>query len=623
MRKNKTLVIMGIFFLICPLVVFSAEYIDIVNEGVILLKQGLAEEAINTFEKARKMKSDSSEIYYYLGEAYYLAGKRTEALENYKKAVELQDSNPDYHYSIALLYLSEGKTDEAIKSLNRVIEIAPVSITGRYAGRLKKELDTDAGNKEMVEKWIRLEEELKKKMELEKAKTVGTVEGVPPEFAGMMPGEEGEQKEKEKIERIPVEKVIKRVKFGTDTVRENSSASLMGYEQTELIKVSKDMIELIQNSKSAVKKNLINAVGKVATPEATDALLEIIQDKDELFDIKIVALSSVKKVKTEKVSETLTNTLKTMVEKREKERAEAKKNIQEITTKIENLEANRIKLTMDINQEELKKNEIQQKLQFSELPPDFAMMPQGQTAPDAPKPLTVKEIQKLRADIQKIDDSIKKKREESVKAEMELSKLLQQKGKYEALLLEREKKITDVTISGTETAVAPPPGPEFGVPPGMEPYGPEFGMAMPVRYEETDEDKNEVVFALQLIRAIGEMKDKKGLTSIRKGWDEYGIEDQKIYYLLALARLGDFNSIDTLVARLKKDYPQQQTQQWEEISLRKGIIEVMGEYIAQKPDNQLIGLIEFLSEESEHSEIRGAASSVLISTAKPKPPEKK
>jgi len=475
----------------------------------------------------------------------------------------------------------------------------------------------------MVEKWIRLEEELKKKMELEKAKTVGTVEGVPPEFAGMMPGEEGEQKEKEKIERIPVEKVIKRVKFGTDTVRENSSASLMGYEQTELIKVSKDMIELIQNSKSAVKKNLINAVGKVATPEATDALLEIIQDKDELFDIKIVALSSVKKVKTEKVSETLTNTLKTMVEKREKERAEAKKNIQEITTKIENLEANRIKLTMDINQEELKKNEIQQKLQFSELPPDFAMMPQGQTAPDAPKPLTVKEIQKLRADIQKIDDSIKKKREESVKAEMELSKLLQQKGKYEALLLEREKKITDVTISGTETAVAPPPGPEFGVPPGMEPYGPEFGMAMPVRYEETDEDKNEVVFALQLIRAIGEMKDKKGLTSIRKGWDEYGIEDQKIYYLLALARLGDFNSIDTLVARLKKDYPQQQTQQWEEISLRKGIIEVMGEYIAQKPDNQLIGLIEFLSEESEHSEIRGAASSVLISTAKPKPPEKK
>ncbi|MDD3726260.1 MAG: tetratricopeptide repeat protein, partial [Candidatus Ratteibacteria bacterium] len=116
---------------------FSADYIDLINEGLILLKQGKIEESIQTFEKAKNSQPSSPYPYYYLGEAYYSAGKRKEALDNYKKAIEIDGNNPDFHYSLAHLYLAEGNNEECIKSLDRVIEIAPSSITGKSAKKLK------------------------------------------------------------------------------------------------------------------------------------------------------------------------------------------------------------------------------------------------------------------------------------------------------------------------------------------------------------------------------------------------------------------------------------------------------------------------------------------------------
>ncbi len=606
MRKIKFFIVPGFLFLFSSLV-FPADYIETVNNGVILLKQGMSEDAIKVFESARSMQPSSSEVYYYLGEAYYSVGRRTEALDNYNKAVELKDTNPEYHYSIALLYLSEGKTEESLEKLNRVVEIAPVSITGKYAGKLRDAIKADIGNREMIQKWLRLEEERKKQLELERqaAQSVRTDGMQPPEFAGMIPGEE-EQKEEEK-EKLPVEQVIRRIKFGTDTVRQRSSASLRRYEQAELINVSGDIIELVKQIKEPiVRKNLMNALAKATTPEAVTALLNIIQDKEELFDIKIVALDSVKKVKTPEVSGVLRNTLKAMVEKRESDRAAAKKNIQEITAKVDSLEARKIKLNMDAGQEEQKRNEIQQKLQYSDIPPDYMM---GPPVAGAPKPLTEKEILKLRTDMQKMEASIKSKREEILKIEAESAELQKQKARYEALLRAQEKKITDITMpAGT---LPPVPSPELNMYQGME---------QQYMYEETPEDKNEVIFVLQAMRVLGENRDKESLPVIKKGWTEYGVENERIYYLLSLARLGDFSGMPNLVKRLQQDYPQ--TQPEEEIRLRVGIIETVGEYIVQKADAKIQGLIEFLSEEAAYPEIKGAASSVLASIAKP-PAEKK
>ncbi len=609
MKRNRWLIIPGFFVIICTMV-FPADYREVVNSGVILLKQGMPAEAVRIFENARSMQPSSSEAYYYLGEAYYSMGKRTEALENYNKAVELQGSNPDYYYSIALLNLSEGKTEDAIAKLNKVIEIVPVSITGKYALKLKETINADLGNKEMIQKWLRIEDERKKQLDLEQQKkqdTGKTPEGMPPEFAGMP----GEEQKKEEIAKIPIEQLMKRIRFGTATVRLKSSSVLRLYDQAELVKVTPDIIDLTQLIKEQppVRKNLINALGKAATPEAITTILDIIQDKDELYDMKIVSLDSLNKIKTQQVSGVLKNILKAMVDKREAERAAAKKNIDEITAKLDSLAARKIKLNMDIGLDGQKKAEIDQKLQFTDVPPEFQMMPPGTTAPGVQKPLTEKEITKLREDGRKIDESIKQKNEEIAKIDRDSTDLEKQKARYVALLQAKEKKITDITMPINVQPAGP--SPEEMMMPGME---------QQYTYQETDEDKNEVVFALQAMRVIGEIRDKEGLPVVKRGWNEYGIEKERIYYLLTLGRLGDFTGIKNLVNRLKEDYPQDIA---EEVRLRTGIIEVVGEYIAKRPDVQMQGLIEFLSEEGSYPEIRGAASSVLTAIAKPAPEKKK
>ncbi|MBN1445951.1 MAG: tetratricopeptide repeat protein [Candidatus Omnitrophica bacterium] len=609
--KNKLFIIVILF---AASSLFAADYADVVNKGLFFLKQGMAEEAIKSFESARDAQPSSSIAYYYLGEAYYIIGKRDEALDNYKKAVELEDSNPDYHYALAQLYIATNKTEQAMEELTKTIEIAPSSIKGRQAAKLRDEIRASLGSKEMTEKWARLEEEERKRKEEGKIEEIPPEEGLmPPGFEGMMPGMEGQIAEEE--EKIPVEQLIKRVKYGTVTFRQDASAKMLGYDTADLSKVAEDITGLVMNDKDAlVRKNMMTALGKTAMPEGVVTLLGIVKDKNERYEMRINALDSISSARTQEVSSVLKTVLDGMVEDRKAAREEAKKNIQEITTKAENLEAQKIKLNMEISEQEQKRFELQSKLDFSGMPMD--MLPPGATPPSMPgepSGLNVQEIKKLREDMRKIDDTLKSKREEMIKAELQLAELLQQKGRYEMLLASHEQRRTDIAMPGS--AAEPVRAPEFGGPPGAPPgWGQGPGMeGYPVYeqavYQETDEDKNEVIFALKLIRAIGEIRDKTGLSAVNKGWEEYGVENERLYYLLTLARLGDFSGIQTLIERLGQDYPQ--TMQSEEINLRKGIIGIAGEYLIQNPDNRLRELIEFLSEEDVHPEIRGAASSAL------------
>jgi len=609
--KNKLFVIVILF---SAFSLFAADYADIVNKGLLFLKQGMTEEAIKTFESARDAQPSSSIAYYYLGESYYVIGKRDEALENYKKAVELEDSNPDYHYALAQLYIATDKTEQAIEELTKTIEIAPSSIKGRQAVKLRDEIRASLGSKEMTEKWARLEEEERKKKEEGKAVEITVDEGaMPPGFEGMMPG-----MEKQAEVKIPVEQLIKRVKYGTLTMRQGASVKMLGYDQSDLLKVAPDITALAVNDKDAtVRKNMMTALGKTALPEGINTLLGIIKDKKELYDMRITALDGISTAKTQEISSALKAVLDGMVEDRKAAREEAKKNIEEITAKVDNLEAQKIKLNMEISEQEQKKFELQGKLDFSEMPHGFDGMPPGMARPQgAPSQLNVQEIKKLREEMRKIDDTLKNKREEVSKMECRRAELNQQKGRYESLLAMQEKKRTDITMPGaTEPAVQ---NPEFMVPPefmGLPGYAGapggfgEFPGYEQVSYVETDEEKNEVIFALKLMRAIGEMRDKTGLPVVNKGWEEYGIENERLYYLLTLARLGDFNGMENLIDRLGHDYPQ--PVQSEEINLRKGIIGIAGEYLLQNPDNRLRELIEFLSEEDVYPEIREAALSAL------------
>ncbi|MCX8082047.1 MAG: tetratricopeptide repeat protein [bacterium] len=612
----KKISIYIIFFSMC-LSLLYADYTDFIKEGILLLNQKRISESIKAFEKARDMKPSDPYAYFYLGEAYYAIGKKKEALDNYNKAVEIDNTNPDFYYSIANFYLSEGNYEEAIKSLDKVIEIAPASIKGKSARKLKEEIQRQLENREMLQKWAKMEEEIKKqkeeKKEEQKQEPFPGPPGaavLPPEFTGMIPGEATGVKE----EKLPVEQLVKRIKFGTATTRQNASTLLLAYEQSELLKVVPDIIEIIkQNNEPAIRKNLILALGKTETPDSIDTILKIIQDKNELYDIKITALDSISKIKSESVIVTLRNTLKSILDKRENERIEAQKNIKDITSKLETLEAQKIALNMQLTQEEQKRNEIMQKLQMSDLPSEFAVPP-GIPQPGGNKSLSIQEIQKIRNEMLKTETSINKKREDLAKTDQQIIELQQQKSRYEALLQAREQKRTDIVVTTSSTPVTAL-APRTGVPVG--PPGFETGMPTEIaRYEETPEDKNEVVFALKLIRTLGKMRDRQGLSIIKKGWEEFGVENEQIYYLLTLARLGDFTGIQTLISRLGQDYPNGEVELREEIDLRKGIIEILGEYITQKPDPQLQGLIEFLSEEGIYPDIKEMASSVLVSITK-------
>jgi len=128
--------------------------------------------------------------------------------------------------------------------------------------------------------------------------------------------------------------------------------------------------------------------------------------------------------------------------------------------------------------------------------------------------------------------------------------------------------------------------------------------------EKTTEEENEIIFAMKLMIALGEMGDKEALPVIKKAWKEFGVSNYRTYYALTLAQLGDYSRIRILLARLKQDYLQIQEKN-KEIKLRADIIKVLGQYLKTNPDEEIIGLISYLSEEAQYPEIRKVASNVL------------
>jgi len=122
---------------------------------------------------------------------------------------------------------------------------------------------------------------------------------------------------------------------------------------------------------------------------------------------------------------------------------------------------------------------------------------------------------------------------------------------------------------------------------------------------------------MKLMIALGEIGDKNALPVIKKAWKEFGVSNYKIYYALALAQLGDYSRIKLLLARLKQDYPQTQDKN-AEVKLRTDIIKVLGQYLKTNPDEEIVGLISYLSEEAQYPEIKKVASNVLATLPKRK-----
>ena len=579
----------GIRFLFFSLILtcsflFSNDDVGLLNKGILLLKQGQYEESLKVFQEVQKIDTNNAVTYYYIGEALYCMGKTEQAINNYKRAIEIQPSVPEYYFALAMVYLSINNNDHALENLNKTLEIAPNTITGKKAKKLKEEITSSIQGKEIVKKWIKSEEEEAARLKESEVKTQ-VAEGQTNEMGELVP--------KEVVKKEDIRKVIRKIKFETETERKKASATLQWYTQAELQQVVIEMIDIATQEKDIdVKKNLMFAIGKASVPESVEFLLKILQDNKETFDIRIVSLESLSGIITNDVVVAARNTLSGIVTNREQERKDAQKKIEEITKKLENLQAKKDEIQIKNVEQQEKLNQLNMKLAQASTPAEHMDIQQPRISPQ--------ELTKIRKDINAINAILTKQTNEMRKMEEEAAELEKQKMRYESLLAKRaeDKKIS----------FQPRPS-ASGLPPEMGPSDMPPEMSGEPLYVETDEEKNEIFFAISLIKFLGKLRDKESLAIIKRAWTEYGVEQQQIYYFLSIARLSDFSGIDMLIARLRKDYPTDGIK--EEVSLRTEIIDVIGDYLLQTPDEKLQGLIEYLSEEGGYPEIRKAAAGVL------------
>lgn len=602
MKKLKISFVL--FFIIC-LILSGKEVRELIDEGIFYLRIGDYENSIKIFENAKKMSPENPDIYHLLGEAYFYNGEIQKAITNLQKAIEMNDKNPSYYYTIALVYLSQNKNKEALEALEKVIKISPLSIYGKSALKIKQEIENENYKDEIVKRWEKIENEEKiKREELKKIRERTSQEEISPA---------GEIETLPKEEKIPIVNLIKRLKYGTDAMRINSSNLLIKYSAVEINSIVGEILEMVKKEENPeIKRNLIIALGKVKTPEVINVLLNIIKDENELFEIKIIALDVIETLQSEKVVSELRTILSQMVEKREKEREEARKNIEKINQDLDDLIVKRLTLNNTLQDLNSKKSQIDgilggpSEMMGPEMPP--GMIPPGGPAVAGGRRLTEREYKQMLEERRKLEDRIKQTNEELEKINKQIDELNLKKRKYEELLAIKGRKIdiTSLSSSAVVTVITERPR-EIGPPAFPEGPGAMMVEMFSPSQRETDEEKNEIIFAVKLIKTLGELRDKNSISLIKKAWKEFGVPGLEIYYLIALGKLGEFTNINLLVNRLKRDIPQGNI---EEVNIRKNIIEVLGEYLKINPNENIKGLIEFLAEESEYPEIKNAAQKV-------------
>jgi len=605
---------MWICFMLLSLLAFGKEFTDLINEGVIYLKTEEYEKAISAFEEAKKISSENSDIYYYLAEAYFRKGEPDKAISNLQKAININSQNPSYYYTLALIYLSQNKKVEAIEALNKIINSAPLSYYGKSALKLKKDIENSEKEVQIAKKWeqLEIEEKKKKEEEMKKKEEKATTEGLPPALQERLSPETSqiiETPQSPETKRLPITTLIKRIKFGTEDTRKKASNEIIIYPSSDVNNVINDIISLIKVEKNPeIKRNLILTAGKVNCLEVIDMLLDIIKNEEELFEIRIVALDTISNLKSEKVVEELKNALTGMVTRREKEREDAKRNIQDINQKVDDLTARKIVLNSEIQNLNNRIAQIDNQLYSSqeEFPPGA---PPGITQ-SSKKTLTDKETKKLLEEKRNSEEKIKANNEEIEKINKELEDLTVKKRKYEELL-ELSKRKIDISGIGASAVVIQQEVSEGYTGPGVPGFTPP---EISYSQRQTDEEKNEIIFAVKLMNALANMRDKSSLSIIKKAWREFGVPGLRIYYYIALGKLGEYRNIDLMVSRLKENFPQGNPE--EEIYIRANIIEVLSEYLKENPDEEIKGLIEYLAEEGEYLQIKNAAKKALTALAK-------
>ena len=97
------------------------------ESGIDEIKTGKYTEAVSDFETALSYTPDNSDIYYYIGLAYYFLKDFENSIIRISQAIEINNNNIDYYQQRGVSYSSIGRYDEALADFEKMLEIDPQS----------------------------------------------------------------------------------------------------------------------------------------------------------------------------------------------------------------------------------------------------------------------------------------------------------------------------------------------------------------------------------------------------------------------------------------------------------------------------------------------------------------
>jgi tetratricopeptide (TPR) repeat protein len=89
------------------------------------LDRGMQEEALINFQKALKIRPDSSKIHYHIAHIYEDNGYWNEAVQSYRKAIWWDPEYLPSYYRLGFLYALTGNWKEAVENLQVGLRIVP------------------------------------------------------------------------------------------------------------------------------------------------------------------------------------------------------------------------------------------------------------------------------------------------------------------------------------------------------------------------------------------------------------------------------------------------------------------------------------------------------------------
>jgi tetratricopeptide (TPR) repeat protein len=95
------------------------------DEGVRLARQGLLREAINSFDKAIRLKPDYVEAYTSRGAVYNSLAQNERAIKDYDEAIRLNPRYAEAYYNRANVYSDSGQPERALKDYDAALGLNP------------------------------------------------------------------------------------------------------------------------------------------------------------------------------------------------------------------------------------------------------------------------------------------------------------------------------------------------------------------------------------------------------------------------------------------------------------------------------------------------------------------